>query len=519
MPTDAYYLFLIAARFLLPDSGFCEEMSTAGGALGAVRVRVHVEVERRMPFEMERTGRWARGGDGDDEHMRPCLSEDDASVKKAVEEFINGNLSVLCAGPLDFSESGFLSAVVKNISIHIPDDDYKARAANNNTVPGIPEADELLPEQEFDVERSADEVNPVPLWDAELRVHVYTLNCDGSSLETLDGDDTDGDSSTPACTQWCLPAKEFNGLWESLILERGVKSRLVRYMDANMEFSRRQVDRTIISWNRVILLHGPPGTGKTTLCKALAQKLAIWHSRTFQAVHLLEINSHSLFSKWFSESGKMVARLFSFIHEMIEDESVFLFVLVDEVESLAAARGGSAGDPADAVRVVNALLTQLDSLKERSNVMVLTTSNITQAIDVAFVDRADLKQFIGLPPVVARYNILRSCLEELMRVGLISPPEQLSSFNAAPFSQTDSHDVHHAAAAAAAAAKASDMLRTIAAGTRGLSGRSLRKLPFLAHGNFICRADPSLLSFVAALSEAATSFREQRDRIEAENCK
>lgn len=40
---------------------------------------------------------------------------------------------------------------------------------------------------------------------------------------------------------------------------------------------------------------------------------------------------------------------------------------------------------------VNALLTQLDQLKRYPNVMVLTTSNITEAIDVAFVDRADIK--------------------------------------------------------------------------------------------------------------------------------
>lgn len=58
-----------------------------------------------------------------------------------------------------------------------------------------------------------------------------------------------------------------------------------------------------------------------------------------------------------------------------------------------AAAGG--GEPSDAIRAVNALLTQLDQLRRFPNVMVLTTSNITEAIDVAFVDRADIKVGAG----------------------------------------------------------------------------------------------------------------------------
>ena len=63
-------------------------------------------------------------------------------------------------------------------------------------------------------------------------------------------------------------------------------------------FSDRNVDPALVSWNRLVLLHGPPGTGKTSLCKALSHKLAIRLSGRFSEAALVEINAHSLFSKW-----------------------------------------------------------------------------------------------------------------------------------------------------------------------------------------------------------------------------
>lgn len=48
--------------------------------------------------------------------------------------------------------------------------------------------------------------------------------------------------------------------------------------------------------------------------------------------------------------------------------------------------------------------------------MILTTSNVTEKIDLAFVDRADIKQYIGPPSEKGIYNIYLSCLEELMKV-------------------------------------------------------------------------------------------------------
>ena len=63
------------------------------------------------------------------------------------------------------------------------------------------------------------------------------------------------------------------------------------------------------------------------------------------------------------------------------------------------------------MRVVNALLTQIDSIKHLPNVLIFTTSNITGAIDLAFVDRADIKQYVGLPSQSAIYQIYYSCVQ------------------------------------------------------------------------------------------------------------
>ena len=68
---------------------------------------------------------------------------------------------------------------------------------------------------------------------------------------------------------------------------------------------------------------------------------------------------------------------------------------------------------------MNALLTQLDQIKMSPNVLILTTSNITGAIDGAFVDRADIVQYIGPPNQAAIYQILFSAIQELMSKDVI----------------------------------------------------------------------------------------------------
>lgn len=59
----------------------------------------------------------------------------------------------------------------------------------------------------------------------------------------------------------------------------------------------------------------------------------------------------------------------------------------------ARANAGAGVEPSDAIRVVNAVLTQIDALRAYTNVLLLCTSNVTEKIDAAFIDRADIKQY------------------------------------------------------------------------------------------------------------------------------
>lgn len=364
-----------------------------------------------------------------------CSTVSQQPIKKKVREFLLGVQTIYSDMRfVEFSDE-FLKQNVKCISI--VDTDYILKAAQG-----------------------------IDFSNFTIHFHVYQLHDGGPSTEELEDD-------ISAANHWLLPSEDFHGIWESLMFDSDVKQQLLQYVSTTLLFSDRGVDSNIISWNKVVLLHGPPGTGKTSLSKALAQKLSIRLSDRFSYGQLVEINSHSLFSKWFSESGKLVMKMFQKIQELIDDKEALVCVLIDEVESLTAARQSALNgqEPSDAIRVVNALLTQIDQIKRFPNVIILTTSNITGAIDLAFVDRADIKQYIGPPSSKAIYKIYHSCIKELVRTSIISPATQILDLRALEVLRFVDNDVTHC----------SLKLKKIAEKSFQLSGRTLRKLPFLAH--------------------------------------
>jgi len=95
----------------------------------------------------------------------------------------------------------------------------------------------------------------------------------------------------------------------------------------------------LLNWNKLILLYGPPGSGKTSLIMALAQKLSIRLGSRFSEGRLIEISSQSMHSRWFGQSGRLVSRMFDEILAVAEqDDQCLVCVMIDEIESLTASR-------------------------------------------------------------------------------------------------------------------------------------------------------------------------------------
>jgi SpoVK/Ycf46/Vps4 family AAA+-type ATPase len=182
--------------------------------------------------------------------------------------------------------------------------------------------------------------------------------------------------------------------------------------------------------NPLILLHGLPGTGKTSLCQGLAQKISIRLNSVYKETKLIEIKTATLLSRYYSESAKQVDEIFTAIERMCrENNERFICVLIDEVESIANSRDLSAkhGEAQDSVRVTNALLTGLDRTKACPNLIFLCTSNMFDCLDAAFLDRCGLRLAINPPSAASRYAIVRGRVQKLINRRIISSELTLPS--------------------------------------------------------------------------------------------
>lgn len=146
---------------------------------------------------------------------------------------------------------------------------------------------------------------------------------------------------------------------------------------------------------RGILLWGPPGTGKTLLAKAVAAQ---------GRANFIAVNGPELMSKWVGASEQAVRELF-----VKARQSAPCVVFVDEIDTLAPARGSFQSDSGVSDRVVGQLLTELDGLHDCQNVLLIGATNRPEALDPALLraGRLDLQIKVDLPDHASRLAILQ----------------------------------------------------------------------------------------------------------------
>ncbi|HEY9246150.1 MAG TPA: AAA family ATPase [Candidatus Methanoperedens sp.] len=141
-----------------------------------------------------------------------------------------------------------------------------------------------------------------------------------------------------------------------------------------------------------ILFHGPSGTGKTMMAKALSNATR---------VPLLPVKGTKLIGEFVGDGARQVHQLF----EKAEELSPCI-IFIDEFDAIALNRGFQEirGDVSE---IVNSLLTEMDGIDEREGVCTIAATNMILALDPAIRSRFEEEIEFTLPTVEERYELLK----------------------------------------------------------------------------------------------------------------
>ena len=169
--------------------------------------------------------------------------------------------------------------------------------------------------------------------------------------------------------------------WEEIGGLEEVKRELMEAVEWPMKYPGLY-DKLGHKMPRGILLHGPSGTGKTLMAKAVA---------TESEANFVSVRGPELLSKWVGESERGIREIFKRARQ-----SAPCVIFFDEIDSIAPIRGAG-GETAVTERVVSQLLTELDGMENMHGVVVLAATNRADMIDPALLRPGRFDKIISIP--------------------------------------------------------------------------------------------------------------------------
>ncbi|GER52904.1 P-loop containing nucleoside triphosphatehydrolases superfamily protein [Striga asiatica] len=165
---------------------------------------------------------------------------------------------------------------------------------------------------------------------------------------------------------------------------------------------------------RAVLFEGPPGTGKTSCARVIANQTG---------VPLLYVPLEVIMSKYYGESERLLGKVFSLANEIADGAIVFL----DEVDSVATARDSEMHEATR--RLLSVLLRQIDGFEQEKKVVVIAATNRKQDLDPALLSRFDSMITFDLPDQQTRAAIVAQYAKHLKKsemAELASVTEEMS---------------------------------------------------------------------------------------------
>lgn len=210
-----------------------------------------------------------------------------------------------------------------------------------------------------------------------------------------------------------LPEPGWEEYWDRIYVPATIKDKMHNY--ARFALGRRDSFSLVgLPVHGIALIRGEPGTGKSSLVKGLAHKIATEVGG--DGVMFAEVNAHALPSQMLGDSQRNTANLLQRALPELAEKGHPVVVLIDEVDSVATDRdrASSGTDPVDVARATEAALTGLDHLAAAApNLVIFATSNFPQAIDPAFLSRLDVTFNLDLPDDETIRAILSDTLAEV----------------------------------------------------------------------------------------------------------